>query len=359
MTLTGARRFLIVLILLLVMLGSEALTASVDAAGFPLKRGSRGPAVRTLEVRLVKVAALPRSAVDRRYRSATVRAVKRFQRARRLRVTGTVNRRTWDLVAAAYRRATAPRPPPAPPAWRPPAWAPPSVTAHRGGALEAPENTLAAIRNAVQRGADIVEFDVRSTSDHQLVLLHDRTLDRTTDCTGEVFTKTLAEVRECRTEGSAHPVPTFDEVATYLATVEVLSSPEIKEFGTDVDGAELADFVEVLRARGLMARSLVQSFNPAVFPELRALQGADEPEMTLVYIAATALQAETVKAAGAHVASVKLAALGRAHVDACHRLGLEVHTWTATTQSQLQTAWSLGVDSVITDMPSVAKQLYG
>lgn len=361
MTLTCARRLLSVLLLLLVVFGSDALTASADAAGFHLERGSRGAAVRTLEVRLVKVAALPRAAVDRRYRAATVRAVKRFQRARRLRVTGTVNRHTWGLVAAAYRRASRPRPrpaPPAPPAWRPPTWAPPSVTAHRGGALEAPENTLAAIRSSVQRGADIVEFDVRSTSDHQLVLLHDRTLDRTTDCTGEVFTKTLAEVRACRTEGSGQPVPTFEEVATYLATVDVRLSPEIEQYGTDVDRAELADFVEILRARGLMGRALVQSFRPEVFPDLRALQRADDPEMTLAYVARTALPAETVKGAGAQVASVNLAALGRAHVDAYHRLGLEVHTWTATTRPQLQAAWSLHVDSVITDIPSVAKQLY-
>ena len=103
MTLTCARRLLSVLLLLLVVFGSDALTASADAAGFHLERGSRGAAVRTLEVRLVKVAALPRAAVDRRYRAATVRAVKRFQRARRLRVwlaTEHVRMRTTAQAAA-------------------------------------------------------------------------------------------------------------------------------------------------------------------------------------------------------------------------------------------------------------------
>ena len=73
-------------------------------------------------------------------------------------------------------------------AWSAPASKPPEVTAHRGGSDERPENTMDAFRNAVAVGADVVEFDVRSTKDHRLVVLHDRTLDRTTNCTGTVYT---------------------------------------------------------------------------------------------------------------------------------------------------------------------------
>ena len=72
--------------------------------------------------------------------------------------------------------------------WTAPTWDPPQVTAHRGGSDERPENTMEAFRNAVAVGADTVEFDVRSTKDHRLVVLHDRTLDRTTNCTGAVYT---------------------------------------------------------------------------------------------------------------------------------------------------------------------------
>ena len=66
-------------------------------------------------------------------------------------------------------------------------------------------------------GADVVEFDVRSTSDHRLVVLHDGTLDRTTNCTGIVYELTLEQVRACLTDGNGQPVPTLDEVLDYLA----------------------------------------------------------------------------------------------------------------------------------------------
>jgi hypothetical protein len=71
------------------------------------------------------------------------------------------------------------------------------VSAHRGGAAYAPENTMPAFRNAVRLGVDELEADVQLTADGELVLLHDDTLDRTTDCTGAVVERTWAEVARC------------------------------------------------------------------------------------------------------------------------------------------------------------------
>ncbi len=96
-----------------------------DAATLDLHRGSRGSLVTLLETRLATVG-LPPPAVDRRYRTATVHAVKQFQRRTGLRVTGRVSLRTWNAVSRRP-RATHPRPPPRP------SWLAPAVTAHRGG----------------------------------------------------------------------------------------------------------------------------------------------------------------------------------------------------------------------------------
>jgi glycerophosphoryl diester phosphodiesterase len=71
------------------------------------------------------------------------------------------------------------------------------VSAHRGGAAYAPENTMSAFRNAVRLGVDQLEGDVQLTADGRLVLLHDDTLDRTTDCTGVVLDTTSAEIAAC------------------------------------------------------------------------------------------------------------------------------------------------------------------
>ena len=70
------------------------------------------------------------------------------------------------------------------------------IIAHRGSSADRPENTLAALKRAIDAGATAVEVDVRSTKDGKLVILHDATLDRTTDGTGPLAEKTWTEVRK-------------------------------------------------------------------------------------------------------------------------------------------------------------------
>src|SRR5690242_20566049 len=98
---------------------------------------------------------------------------------------------TCSALLAAALAACGPRREPPPP------YAPPAalVIAHRGGAALWPENTLVAFRNAVALGADVLELDVRATADGRLVVVHDATVDRTTDGRGAVATLTLAEVQ--------------------------------------------------------------------------------------------------------------------------------------------------------------------
>ena len=90
------------------------------------------------------------------------------------------------------------------------------VVAHRGNWSIAPENSLAAIDSAIRMKVDIVEIDIRKTKDGQLVLMHDDTVDRTTNGTGKVKDKTLAEIKQLRLKDkdgrlTEHPVPTLEE----------------------------------------------------------------------------------------------------------------------------------------------------
>ncbi len=91
------------------------------------------------------------------------------------------------------------------------------VAAHRGGASAAPENTLAAIRKSIALGADYVEVDVRTTADGVLALMHDRTVDRTTDGTGEVAKLSWSEMSRLNANasgrGGRQRIPTFEEAA--------------------------------------------------------------------------------------------------------------------------------------------------
>lgn len=340
----------------LAVIATLLVAAPADAAGIYLHRGSRGANVMTLESRLHTLGLLSRAAVDRRYRHATWRAVKGFQRSHGLRVTGNTNTRTWNRVAAAYRAAITPPPPPPPaPTWSPPTWAPPQVTAHRGGSDERPENTLDAFRNAVTIGADVVEFDVRSTADHHLVVLHDRTLDRTTNCSGTVYELTFEQVRACRTDGNGQPVPTLDEVLDYLAPTSIDIAPELKDYGIDLHDDEVVAFLAALEGRQLTARTFVQSFNPNVF----GLVNTAEPALTTVYLSNSVITVSALEGSDADIASVNMNALTKSNVDVYHANHRQIWTWTADTVPELQKAWTLGADSVGTDIPKQALSLYG
>lgn len=125
------------------------------------------------------------------------------------------------------------------------------VTAHRGAMSEAPENSLRAFRRAIELGADELEFDVRATADGELVILHDATLDRTTDGSGPLAERTLAELDGVRV-GGTEPVPTLDEV---LALPDIRLQIELKE------PALVARVAERVHAAGAADRAILTSFH--------------------------------------------------------------------------------------------------
>jgi len=113
------------------------------------------------------------------------------------------------------------------------------IISHRGEHLHHPENTLAAFRAAADSGADYIELDVRTTSDGKLILMHDRTLDRTTNGVGDVKNHTFNEIRSLDAGGkfsAATKVPTFDE-ALDLARNRINVYVDAK----DVDPQQLVD----------------------------------------------------------------------------------------------------------------------
>src|SRR6188474_1210870 len=116
----------------------------------------------------------------------------------------------------------------------------PILIAHRGGSLEAPENTMAAFRHAIEVGMRLVELDVQLSSDGEMVVIHDETLDRTTDGTGAVHDYTLEELRQFDAGTKFGPqfvgerIPTLREVLELCldkgaGVVIELKAPDINE----------------------------------------------------------------------------------------------------------------------------------
>jgi glycerophosphoryl diester phosphodiesterase len=326
------------LVLACLVLSLLAMAASpADAARMNLHRGSRGASVHVLETRLARLSFLSPSAVDRRYRRATVNAVRNFQWRLGLPVTGRVNRRTWNLVAAEpARRAAVPAP---------------SILGHRGQVTtRTGENTLGAMRYAAPY-VNLLEFDLRLTADHELVLMHDMGLDRTTNCTGRVSSWTAADLRaRCRV--GAQVIPTFDEVAEYAASVGKPIAPDLKDAA--MGPGDLAKVVSVVQAHGLAGRTWVQSVYGSRFAALRQR----EPRLRTVLVSRGTPAPGTVTSIRAAAVAVPVSSLTIPRVHAYHAAGVRVWAWTARTAAELQMAKAMRADAVVTDVPASARAMY-
>lgn len=238
--------------------------------------------------------------------------------------------------------------------------------AHRGGAALAPENTLEAFRDAVERWrADMLEMDVRLTRDGEVVVIHDATVDRTTDGFGPVADRTLAEIqaldagaRFVDPEGRASfrgrgvVVPRFEDVLLALPGVRL--NVEAKE--PDV----AAPLVEIVRRHGATERVLVAAERER---SRRSVQGYGGPwGASRTQVARFWLLRRFPRGAGyvprADILQVPEAWFGLrivspSFVRAAHRRNLPVQVWTVDDPARMRRLLSWGVDGIQTDRPDL------
>ncbi|MBI5876452.1 MAG: hypothetical protein HZB53_02285 [Chloroflexi bacterium] len=156
---------------------------------------------------------------------------------------------------------------------RQPRTALPLIMAHRGASDDLPENTLGAFRLALEQGAAVLETDLRFTRDDQIVLMHDATVDRTTNGSGPIAGMTLAEVQALKTRrpfaelfGGEAP-PTLEQL---LAVTSVPLALELKDarFANPVDAQRLVD---LLMRHNALARCVLISFHLPLLQAIKAL----------------------------------------------------------------------------------------
>lgn len=250
----------------------------------------------------------------------------------------------------------------------------PVVIAHRGFSGEAPENTLVAVRRAIEIGADMVEVDVTLTSDGHVILLHDETLERTTEGAGRALDTPLEAIRKLDAgswfaeEFAGEPVPTLEE---FLALVKgkILVNLEIKSEAVGDDdlakpgGGIARKVAEAVAAHGMVDQVIVSSFDPRPLAHLRDL--ADEeggegavPRLFTASLYAHELPAHQGKRPSEITAAVGASAfhVGARHVDAetirdAHEHGLPVAVYTVNRKRNLRRLLALGVDAIFTDRP--------
>lgn len=156
----------------------------------------------------------------------------------------------------------------------------PYVIAHRGISAKAPENTLAAFQKAAQtEGIDMIELDVRLSKDNEVIVLHDRTLQRTTTGNGAARTYTLSEIKQFDAGSWFHPsfaqerVPTLRDVCEAVGR-KVWLNIEIKSdmFHREPEGLLEQRVLDVVRECDMLQRVLISSFDHRLLARLRNLE---------------------------------------------------------------------------------------
>ena len=249
--------------------------------------------------------------------------------------------------------------------------------AHRGASARAPENTLEAFRLAVESGAGGLELDVHLTHDGHVVVIHDSTLDRTTDGAGAVAQMTLDELREpdagynfSPDDGDILPyrglglrIPTLAEVLREFPGVAV--NIDMK---ADRPGIEAA-VLKVLRDSDAEGRVLVVSSRRSAVRRFRRMSGgrvstgASRWE-TGVFYALCRLHLERLLVPAYDALQVPLRYRGiplvtRRFVEAAHARGVRVDAWTINTVDEMRRLLDLGVDVIMTDHPETLADVLG
>ena len=229
------------------------------------------------------------------------------------------------------------------------------VIAHRGFSGTAPENTLAAVRAAIRIKADMVEIDVTLTTDDHVVVIHDETLDRTTDGTGDVSLFTLAELQRLDAGSwfdsafARERIPTLDEV---LEEVEgrTLLNVEIKSEA--VARGVVSEVASAIRAREMIDQVVVSSFSPAALEEMHEV--APEIRTAVLYnskIHEGLHAVEIVTELGASVFNIKRQRLTRKMLRRCREHDIPVGIYTVNEPHRMRRLVNRGVDAIFTDHP--------
>jgi len=233
----------------------------------------------------------------------------------------------------------------------------PLAFAHRGGASEHPENTMAAFGHAVGLGYRYLETDVHATADGVLVAFHDDVLDRVTDRRGVIAQLSWDDVRQARL--GAEGIPLLTDLLTAWPDVRV--NIDVKHDGS------VAPLVAVLEQTGAQDRVCVASFSGKRLDRFRALTAGrvctatgplDIARLRLAGLGRALARGRFAAACTqVPVRQGPVVVADRRFVAAAHRRGLPVHVWTIDDPAEMERLLDLGADGIMTDRPTVLKEV--
>jgi glycerophosphoryl diester phosphodiesterase len=246
--------------------------------------------------------------------------------------------------------------------------------AHRGGAALAPENTLEAFRRGLKAGADRLEMDLHLSRDGRVVVIHDATVNRTTDGAGAVREMTLREIRQLDAgyrftpDGETYPfrgrgikIPTLEEVYREFpgvpVNVEIKAAPE---------GWETMVW-DVIRSHRAGDRTIVAAANHDVIRRFREVSGGEVPTaasgrevrdfLIALRLGRTGRLKPAYRALQVPVRYRGVRIVTPRFVAAAHALGLRVDVWTVNDPRLMRRMLDMGVDGIMTDRPDLLAEI--
>ena len=229
------------------------------------------------------------------------------------------------------------------------------ITAHRGASGLAPENTIAAIQEAIECGANYAEIDVHLTADGEVVLMHDDSVNRTTDGEGNIWELTLEELEGLDAgswfseEFTGEPVPTLRDVIR-LASGKIKLNIEIKVSEEEPDIATAV--VGIIRTEKFTRSCMVTSFDRETVEEVRRIA----PKIITGLIFGRDYPADVLEGEW-EVLSCNQEIVNQNFVNRAREAGKKIHVWTVNDEMAMTRLINLRVDGIITNYPDLLNEV--
>jgi glycerophosphoryl diester phosphodiesterase len=238
----------------------------------------------------------------------------------------------------------------------------PVIIAHRGASAYAPENTMSAFQKAFDLSADGIEFDVKCSRDGEMVIIHDQTLDRTTNGRGKVVETNLKELRSLDAGSSfssqftGEKIPLLREVLEEFSK-KLLINIELTNYSSIKDG--LAQKAATLVKQMCVGESVVfSSFHPYnLIVTRRIVPNVAVALLALPGISGWISRSNVMRWVSPEIIHPYYNDVDKRYVEVQHRRNRKVNVWTINTEMEMKKLLKDHIDGIITDDPSLAKRL--
>ncbi|TSA11512.1 MAG: glycerophosphodiester phosphodiesterase [Deltaproteobacteria bacterium] len=221
------------------------------------------------------------------------------------------------------------------------------IMGHRGAKALEPENTLLSIRRAMEIGVDAVEIDVYLTKDKEVVIIHDSTVDRTTNGKGPIGSYTLEEIKKLDA-GKGEKIPTLEEVIEFVKD-KVRLIIELKEEGTE------DKVVELIKRYNMFDSAYIISFWHMLVKKIKEM---DSRIKTGVLLVGCPVDACMARSASADALVMNYAFVNKELVDKAHQEGLKVFIWNIDDWDMLRPYVDMGVDGIGSNDPRILVEYF-